>query len=113
MRKRGYSNRKLRILSAGNRNALPNTYKPTKPSIETASTYDPHRGNSGKKRFNSFGDINKTKPPRVILANVKVNEQNATSTPTCEPDKPRSEEHTSELQSRPHLVCRLLLEKKK
>src|SRR5690554_301612 len=27
--------------------------------------------------------------------------------------KSRSEEHTSELQSRPHLVCRLLLEKKK
>src|SRR5690625_5619858 len=26
--------------------------------------------------------------------------------------KPRSEEHTSELQSRGHLVCRLLLEKK-
>src|SRR2546429_4012764 len=29
------------------------------------------------------------------------------------PDVPRSEEHTSELQSRLHLVCRLLLEKKK
>src|SRR5439155_16951873 len=32
------------------------------------------------------------------------------------PDRPwypRSEEHTSELQSRGHLVCRLLLEKKK
>src|SRR3989442_3163026 len=28
-------------------------------------------------------------------------------------DEQRSEEHTSELQSRPHLVCRLLLEKKK
>src|SRR5690625_4804294 len=28
-------------------------------------------------------------------------------------DKIRSEEHTSELQSRGHLVCRLLLEKKK
>src|SRR2546422_3097682 len=27
--------------------------------------------------------------------------------------EPRSEEHTSELQSRLHLVCRLLLEKKK
>src|SRR5437870_7472347 len=27
--------------------------------------------------------------------------------------QPRSEEHTSELQSRGHLVCRLLLEKKK
>src|SRR5690554_7429038 len=31
---------------------------------------------------------------------------------TCASVK-RSEEHTSELQSRPHLVCRLLLEKKK
>src|SRR3989442_11859691 len=34
----------------------------------------------------------------------------------CPPRPPcpaRSEEHTSELQSRPHLVCRLLLEKKK
>src|SRR2546429_972268 len=29
------------------------------------------------------------------------------------PDEQRSEEHTSELQSRLHLVCRLLLEKKK
>src|SRR5690625_5439865 len=28
-------------------------------------------------------------------------------------DRGRSEEHTSELQSRGHLVCRLLLEKKK
>src|SRR3712207_8160637 len=39
---------------------------------------------------------------------------------TCEPvvvfdeqNPHRSEEHTSELQSRPYLVCRLLLEKKK
>src|SRR2546429_55888 len=30
---------------------------------------------------------------------------------TCHPDTTRSEEHTSELQSRLHLVCRLLLEK--
>src|SRR2546422_8530237 len=29
------------------------------------------------------------------------------------PSEQRSEEHTSELQSRLHLVCRLLLEKKK
>src|SRR5439155_26736224 len=29
------------------------------------------------------------------------------------PDTQRSEEHTSELQSRGHLVCRLLLEKKR
>src|SRR5690554_7357104 len=31
----------------------------------------------------------------------------------CDSAEFRSEEHTSELQSRPHLVCRLLLEKKK
>src|SRR2546422_7288047 len=30
----------------------------------------------------------------------------------CHPARDRSEEHTSELQSRLHLVCRLLLEKK-
>src|SRR2546422_4580116 len=34
------------------------------------------------------------------------------SVPPGDPS-PRSEEHTSELQSRLHLVCRLLLEKKK
>src|SRR3712207_8654000 len=37
--------------------------------------------------------------------------------PACQapapPVLPRSEEHTSELQSRQYLVCRLLLEKKK
>src|SRR5690606_41869602 len=32
---------------------------------------------------------------------------------TDSPDAARSEEHTSELQSRENLVCRLLLEKKK
>src|SRR5690625_3979506 len=37
----------------------------------------------------------------------------AASTSTRGPRQTRSEEHTSELQSRGHLVCRLLLEKKK
>src|SRR2546425_8464960 len=32
---------------------------------------------------------------------------------TNRPESPRSEEHTSELQSLAYLVCRLLLEKKK
>src|SRR3712207_8146569 len=32
--------------------------------------------------------------------------------PTCSTSSSRSEEHTSELQSRQYLVCRLLLEKK-
>src|SRR5438445_9358131 len=37
----------------------------------------------------------------------------STRPPTEEGSRRRSEEHTSELQSRQYLVCRLLLEKKK
>src|SRR2546422_2562415 len=37
----------------------------------------------------------------------------ASPVPRWEASRTRSEEHTSELQSRLHLVCRLLLEKKK
>src|SRR6266550_6307269 len=36
-----------------------------------------------------------------------------TPLPRARPHRRRSEEHTTELQSRLHLVCRLLLEKKK
>src|SRR5207244_12971831 len=39
--------------------------------------------------------------------------QASRSRSTAAPPPPRSEEHTSELQSPDHLVCRLLLEKKK
>src|SRR2546422_7261277 len=41
---------------------------------------------------------------------ARTREQSMTRTPSS---ARRSEEHTSELQSRLHLVCRLLLEKKK
>src|SRR3712207_8798179 len=47
------------------------------------------------------GVIARTKGGPVELTTVLV------------PDPGRSEEHTSELQSRQYLVCRLLLEKKK
>src|SRR5258707_14918691 len=42
------------------------------------------------------------------VANVRVIQR----VPDSEPKRRRSEEHTSELQSRQYLVCRLLLEKK-
>src|SRR3712207_7877992 len=46
---------------------------------------------------------------------VLSNPAGGTNTPTLSPNlhTGRSEEHTSELQSRQYLVCRLLLEKKK
>src|SRR5690554_7583718 len=45
----------------------------------------------------------------VVIAGIEFDPQTGEPTPGSQ----RSEEHTSELQSRPHLVCRLLLEKKK
>src|SRR5690554_7688300 len=42
----------------------------------------------------------------------RFDDENLSSEPS-DASRTRSEEHTSELQSRPHLVCRLLREKKK
>src|SRR2546429_7310789 len=66
------------------------------------------------------------RPPRSTLFpyttlfrspwSVQVAPQLTSRSPWSRPSGPgtcRSEEHTSELQSRLHLVCRLLLEKKK
>src|SRR5256884_6641389 len=57
-------------------------------------------GSSGRSRIRSFA----SPLDRTSLRNR--------TWPRNEGRQPRSEEHTSELQSRLHLVCRLLLEKK-
>src|SRR2546429_2694843 len=49
---------------------------------------------------------------RLCTFRGPVSSARASSRDDCR-RSPRSEEHTSELQSRLHLVCRLLLEKKK
>src|SRR5690625_6920742 len=58
---------------------------------------------SGKRRSCRRWSPTRTHPPAEATVPSKIS---ATSGAT------RSEEHTSELQSRGHLVCRLLLEKK-
>src|SRR2546422_4348227 len=50
---------------------------------------------------------------RVLLAERQRAERLRQQRQPLHADGDRSEEHTSELQSRLHLVCRLLLEKKK
>src|SRR2546422_5852048 len=51
--------------------------------------------------------------PPLRNASVAARTQYSVATPKTTKRGDRSEEHTSELQSRLHLVCRLLLEKKK
>src|SRR3712207_9001325 len=46
---------------------------------------------------------------RVPVASRPASERDRLASRTLIPDKSRSEEHTSELQSRQYLVCRLLL----
>src|SRR5204862_2213016 len=61
-------------------------------------------------RMRNFAyDPNCTCFPRSNLCNASINP----TTPAWTRSSKRSEEHTSELQSRRDLVCRLLLEKKK
>src|SRR5690554_7736451 len=75
--------------------------------ITTVATHFNYSSNKGKKmqkliikeyKKGRIGDVGM----RQMLWHIKGRKGNA-----------RSEAHTSELQSRPHLVCRLLLEKKK
>src|SRR2546427_5671997 len=58
----------------------------------------------GRRGFRRKMTINRT-PIAAITARITI------SPPTAK--GPRSEEHTSELQSQSNIVCRLLLEKKK
>src|SRR3712207_7877308 len=52
-------------------------------------------------------------PGRSLLPLVLLGLADDLADSLCRDLDPRSEEHTSELQSRQYLVCRLLLEKKK
>src|SRR5690554_7336750 len=80
------------LLMASNPNAMPRR-GPRKP-INTAK-----EGNAPSDNVNSFKKRKVSSvAPDFTASPILLN---------------RSEEHTSELQSRPHLVCRLLLEKKK
>src|SRR2546429_6940940 len=64
--------------------------------------------------FRGLGFFPNEKKPRVFWAGIAASSNLKTLAADIEGAmEKRSEEHTSELQSRLHLVCRLLLEKKK
>src|SRR5690606_41123711 len=78
-----------------------------------------HRALVGRQRFEQIADLGRgegvdhpphgTEPPAV----QRIGQQAQLARGLVVADGFRSEEHTSELQSRENLVCRLLLEKKK
>src|SRR5689334_24895247 len=69
--------------------------------VEQARAHQPERMHRGLLAERP----DRTHQPRVVLVDAGVLRQRVA--------RVRSEEHTSELQSQFHLVCRLLLEKKK
>src|SRR5690625_6032842 len=78
--------------------STPASISPTLP-MKPENGGIPARFMAGTKNRIAISGASLANPPRRIRLVVP---------PRC-----RSEEHTSELQSRGHLVCRLLLEKKK
>src|SRR5690554_3672230 len=73
--------------------------------------------NFGKAHLEGFGSVEGVIKAKSELYQHLINHKKTifvNSSDSIQLEKSqRSEEHTSELQSRPHLVCRLLLEKKK
>src|SRR3712207_8670070 len=68
------------------------------------------RGHPVVQLLPTAGAARQRRPVRVLPLRALVDDR---APGRLQPAGPRSEEHTSELQSRQYLVCRLLLEKKK
>src|SRR5690554_7549009 len=84
-------------------------------ALPISSVYLTGRAGTGKSTFLRYV-CNHTHKKHIVLAPTGIAAINAGGVTLHSFFKipfRRSEEHTSELQSRPHLVCRLLLEKKK
>src|SRR5690554_687709 len=64
---------------------------------------------NGKRRTNKLSINVGVSIPSITVIIAGLSTKLKTRSPKNKPSKERSEEHTSELQSRPHLVCRLLL----
>src|SRR5687768_17938826 len=72
----------------------------------------PRRGARGRGRTDA-ATTSRANPAAALGERLDASMRNGQAVSTMASTARRSEEHTSELQSRLHLVCRLLLEKKK
>src|SRR5206468_10148245 len=82
-----------------------------------SSLCTPTRISKGSFTCSSLGESSRVLRSRTcLLSRVRRRPswlEGSSPSPSYKADSSRSEEHTSELQSRSELVCRLLLEKKK
>src|SRR3712207_7080141 len=83
--------------------ALPISSPPSRPRAGGPAGRSPRRGAYRRRRTPPTARWSPGRPPRRRRPRTTRRPRHAI----------RSEEHTSELQSRQYLVCRLLLEKKK
>src|SRR3712207_8007581 len=86
------------------------------PAPENHQTSAPKIAASAARSPTESRTAPNTVPPPRARASAPSSMSRSTKTVTVKAPQnrePRSEEHTSELQSRQYLVCRLLLEKKK
>src|SRR5690625_7118740 len=81
-------------------------------TANSAAVIIQHLSGNLASRFTDFLTSDGEKPWREREAEFQASERSRQELME-EFERARSEEHTSELQSRGHLVCRLLLEKKK
>src|SRR3712207_6965061 len=73
----------------------------------------PYRRGSAAPGPSRRNDPGRTAPSHAAREGGSASASDESGRRACRPERRRSEEHTSELQSRQYLVCRLLLEKKK
>src|SRR3989442_7482007 len=84
--------------------------RPPRSTLFPYTTLFRSQQGQGERKHDRGGEGKVIEPPSVAHGEVA---RQAAEPVLRQPRRKRSEEHTSELQSRPHLVCRLLLEKKK
>src|SRR5690606_42022604 len=84
-------------------------------SRSCTASWTGHGGTRSRKTWPAGGRSCSAGPPSAPTPSTRSTSCTpwTASCPTTPSSPPRSEEHTSELQSRENLVCRLLLEKKK